>query len=83
MNYKTLAEKVRYYKTTEKGKIAMDERLAQLFRDDFNEKLLEERIEYFANFLKLGLKVEDIKKALKISDKDYETIYPLALKLAQ
>ena len=52
-----------------------------------NEKLLklieEEKIEYFANFLKLGLNVEDIKKALKISDKDYKIIYPLALKLAQ
>jgi arsenate reductase-like glutaredoxin family protein len=75
MNYKTLAEKVRYYKTTEKGETAMNEKLLKLIE--------EEKIEYFANFLKLGLNVEDIKKALKISDKDFETIYPLALKLAQ
>jgi hypothetical protein len=53
----------------------MDEKLLKVFE--------EERIEYFANLLKIGLKVEDIKKALKISDKDYKIIYPLALKLAQ
>ncbi len=75
MNYKTLADRVKYYKTTEKGKTEMDEKLLKVFE--------EERIEYFANLLKIGLKVEDIKKALKISDKDYKIIYPLALKLAQ
>ena len=57
------------------GKTEMDEKLLKVFE--------EERIEYFANLLKIGLKVEDIKKALKISDKDYKIIYPLALKLAQ
>lgn len=75
MNYKTLADRVRYYKTTEKGVSIMDDKLLKVFE--------EERIEYFANLLKMGLKALDIKKALKISDDDYETIYPLALKLAQ
>lgn len=53
----------------------IDEKILKLFE--------EERAEYFANLLKMGLKALDIKKALKISDDDYETIYPLALKLAQ
>ena len=75
MNYKTLAEKVRYYKTTEKGEIAMNEKLLKL--------LEEEKVKYFANLLKFGIKEEDIRKLLDLSDKDYETIYPLALKLAQ
>ena len=83
MNYKTLADKVRYYKTTEKGRIAMDERLAELFKDDFNEKLLAERIKVFANFLKIGINAEQIQKAMELNDNDYKTIYPLALKLAQ
>ncbi len=52
-----------------------------------NEKLLklleEEKVKYFANLLKFGIKEEDIRKLLDLSDKDYETIYPLALKLAQ
>ena len=79
MNYKTLAEKVRYYKTTEKGKIAMDKRILEIYKDDFDEK----RIEYFAKLLKKGLKVDDILEVLDISDDDYKTMYPLALKLAQ
>ena len=57
----------------------MDEKLLELFKDDLNG----ERVEYFSNLLKMGMKALDIKKALKISDTDYETIYPLALKLAQ
>ena len=51
----------------------IDEKVLKLFE--------EERAEYFANCLKLGLKVSDIKEALDISDEDYKTIYPLALKI--
>ena len=51
----------------------MDNKILKLFE--------EERAEYFANCLKLGMKVSDIKEALEISDEDYKTIYPLALKM--
>ena len=51
----------------------IDEKVLKLFE--------EERAEYFANCLKLGLKVSDIKEALDLSDEDYKTIYPLALKI--
>lgn len=75
MNYKTLAEKVRYYKTTEKGVSIMDKKVLKLFE--------EERVKYFAKLLKKGLKIEDIIDVLDISEDDYKTMYPLALKLAQ
>ena len=75
MNYKTLADKVRYYKTTEKGVSIMDKKVLKLFE--------EERVKYFAKLLKKGLKIEDIIDVLDISEDDYKTMYPLALKLAQ
>lgn len=53
----------------------MDKTILKLFE--------EERAEYFAKLLKKGLKIEDILEVLDISDDDYKTIYPLALKLAQ
>ena len=75
MNYKPLADKVRYYKTTEKGVSIMDKKVLKLFE--------EERVKYFAKLLKKGLKIEDIIDVLDISEDDYKTMYPLALKLAQ
>ena len=74
MNYKSLADKVRYYKTTVKGETTMNEKLAKMFED--------EKVKYFANMLKFGIKEEDIQKLLDLSDNDYNTIYPLAIKLA-
>ena len=91
MFYKQLADKVRYYKTTEKGNKAMNEKLEKIIDERLNALLSEkiksvfniEKVEYFSNLLKMGLKETDIQKALKISDTDYNIIYPLALKLAQ
>ena len=52
----------------------MNEKLAKIFED--------EKVKYFANMLKFGIKEEDIQKLLDLSDNDYNTIYPLAIKLA-
>ena len=89
MNYKSLADKVRYYKTTVKGETTMNEKLAKIFEDEIelfkeetNKKYLKERIKCFANFLKMGINAEQIQEAMELNDNDYKTIYPLALKLA-
>ncbi len=37
MNYKALAEKIRFYKTTEKEKIALVKKLEELLKDDFSQ----------------------------------------------
>ena len=52
-----------------------------LLKQLIKEELDKYKVKYFANCLKLGLKVSDIKEALNISDEDYKTIYPLALKI--
>lgn len=75
MNYKSLADKVRYYKTTEKGKETMNEKLKELLERD--------HINIFSNLLKLKLEPAQIKTALNLSDTDFNIMYPLALKLAQ
>ena len=52
-----------------------------LLKQLIKEELDKYKVKYFANCLELGLKVSDIKEALEISDEDYKTIYPLALKM--
>lgn len=91
MNYKPLADKVMYYKTTEKGQTAMNEKIESIIKEKY-EKTIDNKlkqakmnidISYISNMIKLGLKATQIKSALNLSDADYNIMYPLALKLAQ
>ena len=79
MNYKSLADKVKYYKTTEKGQEAMNAKLKELL----NKELNQDHINIFSNMLKLKLEPAQIKIALNLSEIDYNAMYPIALKLAQ
>ena len=87
MNYKSLADKVRYYKTTEKGQETMNEKLKELMNEKLkelmNKELYNRNISIISNMLKLKLEPAQIKIALNLSDTDYNAMYPIALKLAQ
>ncbi len=83
MNYKSLADKVRYYKATEKGQEIMNEKLVELWNEKAKELLNQEHINIFSNMLKLKLEPSQIKTALNLSDADFNIMYPLALKYAQ
>ncbi len=57
----------------------MNEKLKELL----NKELNQDHINIFSNLLKLKLEPTQIKTALNLSDNDYNTMYPIALKLAQ